>query len=286
MDKGDRWAAFASPSDAVRRYSICALGAGAQSGPLGTFRGRSLPSHGLVIVSSGRGSYVDATGAKHPVRAPALIWLFPGVEHGYGPDRDGWSERWVLFGGFGAQLYEELGLIARSEPVTAVSSIPAGLDGLVDELRASLERLGIHDQLRASTAVQRVLALAIGATIDASARPDGDPVLQAFGRTAHLPLSMAERARRLGITTRALRQAIRAATGLTPQSYLIELRISRARSLLAESTLDVNVIAAALGFDDAAYFSRVFTGRVGVSPRAFRLGQPNRASGSTSSRSS
>jgi transcriptional regulator GlxA family with amidase domain len=84
---------------------------------------------------------------------------------------------------------------------------------------------------------------------------------------------MAERAQRLGMTTRALREAIRTATGLTPQSYLIELRISRARSLLAESKLDVNVVAAQTGFDDPAYFSRTFTSRVGVSPRAFRQQQ-------------
>jgi AraC-like DNA-binding protein len=273
LDKSDRWAAFGSPPDSIRRYSICALGAGAQSGRLRIFRGRSLPSHGLVIISSGRGSYVDATGTEHPVRAPVLIWLFPGVEHGYGPDHDGWSERWVLFGGVGAQLYEELGLIARTEPVTAVRSIPADLDALMEQLRAALETLSIHDQLRASIAVQRVLALAIGASIDPSGRPDGDPVLRAFGRTAQLPLSMAERAQRLGMTTRALREAIRAATGLTPQSYLIELRVSRARSLLAESKLDVNVVAAQTGFDDPAYFSRTFTRRVGVSPRAFRQQQ-------------
>ena len=48
-----------------------------------------------------------------PVRAPALIWLFPGQQHGYGPQAE-WSEHWLLFTGPASTAYVELGLLRRS----------------------------------------------------------------------------------------------------------------------------------------------------------------------------
>lgn len=61
-------------------------------------------------------------------------------------------------------------------------------------------------------------------------------------------------------------------TGLSPQEYLINARMERARSLLAETELSVGMIAEALGFRDLFFFSRQFRQRVGVSPTAYRRG--------------
>ncbi len=66
---------------------------------------------------------------------------------------------------------------------------------------------------------------------------------------------------------------VRAATGLTVNDFVIEVRIARAQSLLAETALDVGQIAAQVGYDDAAYFSRIFHRRTGAAPSAFRRQQ-------------
>ncbi len=55
--------------------------------------------------------------------------------------------------------------------------------------------------------------------------------------------------------------------------FVIEVRLSRAQALLAETRLDVGQIAARVGYDDAAYFSRIFSRRTGVSPTTFRRQQ-------------
>lgn len=52
--------------------------------------------------------------------------------------------------------------------------------------------------------------------------------------------------------------------------YLIDLRISEAKNLLAETSLPCGVIANMVGFEDANYFSRIFKKRLGISPLKYR----------------
>lgn len=58
--------------------------------------------------------------------------------------------------------------------------------------------------------------------------------------------------------------------GITPLGYVNALRIERAKGLLADTTQSVSEVAARLGFDNLAYFSRLFRKRTGQAPSAFR----------------
>lgn len=59
--------------------------------------------------------------------------------------------------------------------------------------------------------------------------------------------------------------------GLSPNEYVIEKRINKAKSLLlASPDLSIRDIAAFIGYDDAYYFSRIFKAVAGVTPSAFR----------------
>ena len=53
-------------------------------------------------------------------------------------------------------------------------------------------------------------------------------------------------------------------------NYLIDIRISAAKKLLAESSMSCSRIATAVGFEDANYFSRIFKKRTGYSPLRYR----------------
>lgn len=56
----------------------------------------------------------------------------------------------------------------------------------------------------------------------------------------------------------------------SPMTYLLRLRLARACQMLLNSTDRVNEVAAACGFADVTYFSRVFRENLGVSPQKFR----------------
>jgi len=75
---------------------------------------------------------------------------------------------------------------------------------------------------------------------------------------------------RLGVSAAQLNNTCRRESGHSAQALIHERLLLEARRLLAYSDRDVTAIAYALGFEDAAYFSRFFTRGQGMAPSAFR----------------
>src|SRR5579859_5828543 len=74
----------------------------------------------------------------------------------------------------------------------------------------------------------------------------------------------------LGVSKNYLSEIFRQEMGLSPWECLNRLRVQRATELLRDSGASVTEIAAQVGFEDPAYFSRVFRKLVGQSPQAYR----------------
>jgi AraC-like DNA-binding protein len=60
-------------------------------------------------------------------------------------------------------------------------------------------------------------------------------------------------------------------TGFSPMEYFIRLRMQRAAQLLVASALSVKEAAAALGYEDPFYFSRVFKSVHALAPTDYRV---------------
>jgi AraC family transcriptional regulator, transcriptional activator of pobA len=74
----------------------------------------------------------------------------------------------------------------------------------------------------------------------------------------------------LSVTPTHLSRISRAATGHAASHLIVERIIREARRALAYTNLPISAVAYSLGFDDPAYFSRLFSGATGLSPRRFR----------------
>lgn len=59
-------------------------------------------------------------------------------------------------------------------------------------------------------------------------------------------------------------------TGRSVIDYLLEIRITQAKRMLAQGTYSLVNISEAVGFDDYNYFSRVFKKRTGYTPNEYR----------------
>jgi transcriptional regulator GlxA family with amidase domain len=77
-------------------------------------------------------------------------------------------------------------------------------------------------------------------------------------------------AARVGMSPRTFARRFTAATSETPLAYLHRLRIDAARQLLEGGTQSVAEISTAVGYQDLAFFRRLFKRHTGQAPRAYR----------------
>lgn len=94
--------------------------------------------------------------------------------------------------------------------------------------------------------------------------------LEAFHAAPGEDWSVDRLARESGASRTAFIQRFRAATGMTPMGYVTEWRMSLAARILTESALPIEQIAADLGYNSVAAFSRAFKKIMGANPGAHR----------------
>lgn len=73
-----------------------------------------------------------------------------------------------------------------------------------------------------------------------------------------------------GMSRRNFLREFECATGSTPISYLIGLRLASAAELLRKTSTSITQIAYQVGFNDSNYFARQFRKRFNMSPREYR----------------
>lgn len=84
------------------------------------------------------------------------------------------------------------------------------------------------------------------------------------------PLSLDAISEYVHLTPPYLSQLFKKETGSTFIDYLTLQRMNRAKTLLRYSECSVGEIAQTIGYNDAKYFSRVFTRSFGISPQKYR----------------
>jgi transcriptional regulator GlxA family with amidase domain len=101
-----------------------------------------------------------------------------------------------------------------------------------------------------------------------------DPLIQRFERWArdHMKegFSLQEAARAQATSPRTLQRRCEMVLGKSPLAYFQDLRVERARSLVHDSGLDIDAIAAEVGYEDAATLRALLRRRLGLGVRELR----------------
>ncbi|MCG9894956.1 MAG: AraC family transcriptional regulator [Fimbriimonadaceae bacterium] len=87
------------------------------------------------------------------------------------------------------------------------------------------------------------------------------------------PLTDADLADRIGLSTSHFRHLFRDVTKQPFHRYLLSLRLEKAREMVLQSEASITEVSERCGFASPAHFSRAFTQRFGVSPRSLRDGR-------------
>ena len=156
----------------------------------------------------------------------------------------------------------------------ALSSIPLSMEDagfraaeLLDRVMATRRRpRRATDIIVTGTQVVARRSTARDAVADALVRRCRALIEANVGRS----FNVADLVASLGVSRRTLETRFRAATGRSLNAEITDLRIRRAKTMLAKSSMSQAAIAAACGFCDASHLNVIFRRHCGAPPSAFR----------------
>ena len=225
----------------------------------------------LHFVYRGKGN-LNARGQNHPVEGGQVFLIRPGDLSSYAADaQDPWHYGWIGFNGILAARFSELPPVF-SIPKEAMIRIRNALqDPNVSEYRLAGELLLLYEMLFSGS-------IAIG----------NRHVLQVknYIRLSYMhPIRIAGIARQMNLDRRYLSRLFKEQTGLSIQSYLLQVRMEEADKYLLQG-YSVREAATMAGYEDISNFSKLYARHFGLSPAQRRkqtppFPQPPQATSST-----
>ena len=91
-------------------------------------------------------------------------------------------------------------------------------------------------------------------------------ILQTVEEKLEQPIKVSELAQQCGYSENYFRQIFRECVGLSPNAYINQRKLSKAKELMLYSELNISQIAESLGYQSIHYFSRLFKKTVGIAP--------------------
>ncbi len=235
--------------------------------------GRMLDALQIVLISEGTGWLETRATGRRCVRAGMVFLLLPATWHRYRPDpQTGWTESWIEVQG---PVVDGLMSAGTFSPASILypGAIDAGLEEALDAIHQQIS-IESNVQPELSAAALRVLALCARAA-KSSGRPSriqrAVADAERFLNEHHAePVNVEELAVKLGVAYSHFRRAFRARTGFAPWKYVIHLRLTRARRLLASSDAKLDDIAARVGFSSGFHLSHAFKQAYWQAPDTWR----------------
>lgn len=140
-----------------------------------------------------------------------------------------------------------------------------------EKLDALFEQLKNDTSDRINTLMQIItLIRSVTATFQTQQVPIVERVKKMIAENVAEPYSAEEIADALGISKYYMCHLFKQATGITVKNYEKEVRLSKAKELLLNTTQSITEIAGACGYESVSYFSKLFIASEKISPSSYR----------------
>ncbi|MFC5404880.1 helix-turn-helix domain-containing protein [Cohnella soli] len=247
----------------------------------GVFRARSsyyterenLDSY-LVVYSAG-GSGTLVYGDRSYRLSPGQIFYIDCRKYQYyrTESEEPWEIVWLHFDGSSSRAYYDRFATEGSPVLTLAegSRIPELLIELVELHRMRT----IETELRGSRLIVDVLTELLLAVQQRDTPEVGIPsvvrdVIRLYDRRFAEKLTLDDVSAAFAVDKYALSKAFKRYTGFSPNEYLINVRITRAKERLRYSDMPVAEIAADVGIDNVSHFINLFRERESCTPLVYR----------------
>ncbi|GAA4542096.1 helix-turn-helix domain-containing protein [Streptomyces collinus] len=267
-------------------------GVGMQVGPMGAGRTwhadaplervHRIDFHVVMLFGAGPVRHM-VDFSEYEATAGDLLWIRPGQVHRFSRTGEYRGTALTMQPGFlPRSTVEATGLYRYDLPplLRPDAAQLTGLQAALAQLRREYEDaatlpLSLHTAVLRHTLTAFLLRLAHLAASSAPAlhrRTDSTFTLfrDAVERDFAANHSVSAYADALGYSRRTLVRAVRAATGETPKAFIDKRVVLEAKRLLAHTELPIGRVGAAVGFPDAANFSKFFHQHTDRTPAAFR----------------
>lgn len=239
-------------------------------------KGRILNEYQLLYITEGEGIFNSAHAKDIPLKAGDLFLLFPGEWHTYHPTgKNGWKSYWIGFKGKNVDDRVKAGFLSVDKPIYH-AGFSADIIRLYEEAYKRAQEESPYSQQILAGIVNHLVGLmyALERSMELSkdhTRVDMINLARLRIRESlEVDLTIQQVAEELGVSYSNFRKLFKEFTGISPALYQQDLRLQRAKELLATTTLSIKEIAYRLRFESPDYFSSKFKIKTGKKPSEFR----------------
>lgn len=231
------------------------------------------------MILEGKGT-LEINKKIYKLEAGDAFMLEPGVEAWYEADRDEpWYYKWFGFVGLRASECANRAGFSTKNPIRKINCMKE-LSQYIDQMLET-HQLSYEDELKRNALLMLSFSSLIedcrknfgGGISTTRAYPGSVYVKHAMEYINHHyneKLKISELADFIGVNRSYLTSSFKKTIGCSPQEFLVNLRMEKAKSLLKETDLSINAVSNAVGYTDQLAFSKVFKQHCGISPRMYK----------------
>lgn len=239
-------------------------------------KGRVLNEYQLLYITEGEGIFNSAHAKDIPLKAGDLFLLFPGEWHTYHPTgKNGWKSYWIGFKGKNVDDRVKAGFLSVDKPIYHVG-FSADIIRLYEEAYKRAQEEAPYSQQILAGIVNHLVGLMYALECSMELSKDHTRVDMInlarlrIRESLEVDLTIQQVAEELGVSYSNFRKLFKEFTGISPALYQQDLRLQRAKELLATTSLSIKEIAYRLRFESPDYFSSKFKIKTGKKPSEFR----------------
>ncbi|MFC5470256.1 AraC family transcriptional regulator [Cohnella suwonensis] len=233
----------------------------------------NLDSYLIVYTLSGAGSLVY-DDKSFGLQAGQLFYIDCRKYQYYKTaSNEPWELIWLHFDGSSSRAYYDR-FAAEGSPVLSLEK-GSRIPGMMKEIVALHELRTIETELRGSRLIVDLLTELMLAVQQRDTPQLGIPsvvrdVIRHYDRRFAEKLTLDGLSEAFAMDKYALSKTFKKYTGFSPNEYLINVRIARAKERLRYSDMPVAEIAADVGIDNVSHFINLFRERESYTPLAYR----------------